>query len=219
MGEIGLNSARLRRRKIISKIIAKYDLEDLIKAGFSEDGYGLEVDKIETVLNCRKNFVALNELIKTVFSKQFLTKYSNGEIFDVMATELVQKLGENTFLSELDKLKALNGKLEVGENGSLKLTIHKDFVVEAIGAELFINGKFFEELENLDLKETLIEFSKNDSVYYCQYITRHRWQKSDKSYPHFKIVSKDEYDFFKLPNFEDIECVFDIEKAIPISEG
>lgn len=216
MAQSELNSARKRRRKIISKVIAKYDLEDLIKAGFTAEGYDLEVDKIELVLNQRKNFVGFSDLIKSVFSKQFLTKYPNGEVFIEIANEIIALIGENNFVLELDKLKSLSGKLCVDESGALTCVIHKDFVAKALGGELFLNGKFYDELENIDLRETLVDFSKNDSVYYCQYITRHRWQKSENSLVHYKIVKKEEYDFHKLPDNDDIECVFDIEKAIPI---
>ncbi len=117
------------------------------------------------------------------------------------------------FVNSLKENKLLQN-IEAQDDYSLKLVIHDGFIVTQNGRNTYINGKYYYDIEDQDIKECYCSFVEDSDTIYIQYKKPRFAFLSGQWY--FKEVSADKFNLQRYIKEKNIECIFNNKEIIYI---
>ncbi|MFA6852364.1 MAG: hypothetical protein WCR34_04335, partial [Bacilli bacterium] len=153
------------RVDLINRVLYKIDPIGLAKLGCPKDEYMIEAKEIAKRINTVSGYKLRDEVFK-VF-KYYFDKEISKAICSKIVKEIYSKINFNMHFLDLKRSDALKN-LEIINEYELKLAIHDGFVVTTKGGNTYINGKFYYDIEDQDLKGCFIDFVNDDDVVYIQ---------------------------------------------------
>lgn len=111
------------------------------------------------------------------------------------------------YFKEFEENEIFKGKVTI-KNCEIILKIHSYFVVKYKGNDIYLNDKFYFNIEEHDLFDYLCDFADDNDTIYVQY--KHYHFKFCFGYSgYFKEIKKVKYSLKKLRHKKDIELIFD----------
>lgn len=200
----GMN--RVKQYEIVKSVLDKYDPMGLLDMGAPSDEYSEEATIIESTINQSKGFFSIKKIVENAFVTQF-GECPNRTICAKIANEISCEFHFENFCDELRENETLKGKIEV-DDYVVRLKLHDDFIVEYLGNNTTINGKFYYDVEEQDILETFCAFCTDDYVY-VEYNHKHycpAFALTRLSY--FDVFSKDKFSQKKIKHPKDVKRVF-----------
>lgn len=198
---------RVKQREMVKSVLDKYDPMGLLGMGAPNDEYAEEASLIESAINQPKKFLSIKKIVESVFFSQF-GEYPNRAICAKIAYEIRCEIDFENFCDELRENETLKGKIEV-DDCVVRLKLHDDFVVEYLGNNTTINGKFYYDVEEQDILETFCSFCTDDDVY-VEYNHKHYcpdFALTRLSY--FDVIRKEKFSQKKIKHKKDVKKIFD----------
>ncbi len=207
-----IHKDRTETYSVVKTALDKYDLMGLLAFGAPSDEYVSEAEIIEYKINkdSRRDWFYLRNLVAEVFTKQF-DETPDRKLCGKVASDIVCGISDIEYRRDFTENEVLRDKVELFDDRLIRLKIHDGFIVEYFyeKAKANVNGKYFCEIEEQDIVDTLCELCQNDMVY-VQYKQKHFvrfYCLIMRSY--FKAIPRCKFAMEKLRHKEDIERVFD----------
>lgn len=198
---------REKQYEIVKSVLDKYDPMGLLAMGAPNDEYSQEASIIERIINETKHSVSIRKIVESTFLTQF-DQLPNRRICSKIAYDIHCKLDFENFCDELRENETLKGKIEV-DDYAVRLRLHDGFIVEYLGNQTTINGKFYYDVEEQDILETFCSFCTDDCVY-VEYNRKHycpAFALTRLSY--FDLIGKNKFSKNKIKHQKDVKRVFD----------
>ncbi len=113
----------------------------------------------------------------------------------------VNELREDPLLQNIEELDDL----------SLRLVIHENFIVTLKDRNTYINGKYYYDIEDQDIKTCYRDFITEDTVY-IQY--KKRGFSFLRGFSYFEEIPKNKFKLEKYANKRNVERIFDNQGAL-----
>ena len=218
-GPISMNYAYVYNRhftfndkvQIIKKAIDEVDPMGLLEINCPKDEYIQEATIIAKQIKIKKANFVKGKYIQEVFKKQFDEAISMKKCNDI-ARRIIIYLDMKDYFKDFEENKTLKGKVTFN-NCEIILKIHDNFIVKNKGNYTYLNDKFYYDIEEQDLLDSLCGFVEDNDTIYVQYKHYHLGLNFDHS-GYFKEIKRSKYSFRKLRHKKDIELIFDNKGVI-----
>ncbi len=100
------------------------------------------------------------------------------------------------------------------KDGAVVLKVHDNFVVTDACGCIYINGKFYTDVEDCDLLDFYCDIATNGDRVYVQYFHKHFGFHYDHAFRYFKVFPKRIFALTKVRHFQDVELIFDNQHVI-----
>ena len=197
---------RERQYEIVKSVLDKYDPMGLLEAGAPCDEYSQEAGIIVRIFNEAKRSVSIRKIVESTFLTQF-NQLPQRRTCAQIAYDIRREFDFENFCDELRENETLKNKIEV-EDYVVRLKLHDDFIVEYLGNQTTINGKFYYNVEEPDILETFCDFCNNDSIY-VEYNHKHYRPFALTKFSYFYEISKNKFSKNKIKHIKDVKRVFD----------
>lgn len=194
---------------VIKNAIDEVDPIGLLKMGSPKNEY-IEEAKI-IAKSIKRNWVK-GKIIQEVFNDQFDEKVSLRKCNEI-ARNINLTFGLKDYFRDFEENESLKGKVSI-EDYEITLKVHDNFVVTNLGGKTYVNGKFYDYIEEQDLLYCFCDFVEKSDVIYVQYKHKHVGFHFSNIFRYFKKIKRSKYSFEKLKNKKDVELVFDNKKLI-----
>lgn len=197
---------------IIKKAIDEVDPMGLLILGCPKDEYLQEARLIANNITIKKANSINVKMIQDIFKSQF-----NESISLRVCKDIARRM--NTYLNMIDFFKnlednvLLKGKISV-QNLEITLKVHEDFIVKSVGGNTYINDKFYYDIEDQDLLDSLCNFVEDNDTIYVQYNHKHFGFHYEHVFRYFEEIERKKYSYWKLKHRKDIEFIFDNKGVI-----
>lgn len=218
-GPISINCAYTYNRhltfndkvQIIKQAIDEVDPIGLLAMHCPKDEYMQEAIIIAKEIKIKKANFVKGKYIQEVFKKQFDETISIKKCNDI-ARRISIYLDMKDYFKDFEENETLKGKVTIN-NYEITLKIHDDFIVKHRGNYTYLNDKFYYDIEEQDLLDSLCGFVEDNDTIYVQYKHYHFGFHFDHS-GYFKEIKRSKYLFRKLRHKKDIELIFDNKGVI-----
>ena len=218
-GPISINCAYVYNRhftfndkvQIIKKAIDEVDPMGLLVMHCPKDEYIQEATIIAKQIKIKKANFVKGKYIQEVFKKQFDEAISMKKCNDI-ARRIIIYLDGKDYFKYFEENETLKGKVTFN-NYEITLKIHDDFIVKHKGNYTYLNDKFYYDIEEQDLLDSLCGFVEDNDTIYVQYKHYHFGFHFGHS-GYFKEIKRSKYSFEKLKHKKDIELIFDNKGVI-----
>lgn len=195
--------------QIIKQAIDEVDPMGLLAIHCSKDEYMQEAIIIAKKI-MKVNFVK-GKYIQEAFIKQFDNTLSMKKCNDI-AKRINIYFDIKNYFKDFEENETLKDKVTIN-NYEITLKIYDDFVVKYKWNRAYLNDKFYYDIEEQDLLDSLCDFVKNNDIIYVQYKHYHFGFHFGHS-GYFKKIKRTKYSFRKLKHKKDIELIFDNKGVI-----
>ncbi len=218
-GPISINCAYVYNRhftfndkvQIIKKAIDEVDPMGLLEINCPKDEYIQEATIIAKQIKIKKANFVKGKYIQEVFKKQFDEAISMKKCNDI-ARRIIIYFDMKDYFKDFEENETLKGKVAFN-NYEITLKIHDDFIVKHKGNYTYLNDKFYYDIEEQDLLDSLCGFVEDNDTIYVQYKHYHFGFHFGHS-GYFKEIKRSKYSFEKLKHKKDIELIFDNKEVI-----
>ncbi len=194
----------------IKKAIDEMDPMLLLAMQCPKDEYMQEAELLAKEIE-RKSIVKA-ELVQKIFSNQF------GEILSLKICNKIAKrirfyLDIQDYFKDLEENESLKGRVSI-EDFEITLKVHDKFIVTSVGQMIYINDKFYYDIEEQDLLDSLCAFMEDKDTIYVQYKHKHFEFHFFRGFRFFKKIKRSKFLYRKLKHKKDIELIFDNKGVI-----
>ncbi len=218
-GPVFINRAYVNNRhftfndkvQIIKQAIDEVDPIGLLTLHCPKDEYMQEATIIAKEIKIKKvNFIQ-SKYIQEVFKKQFDEEVHLKKCNDI-AERINIYLDMKDYFKNFEENETLKGKVTIN-NYEIILKIHDDFIIRYKGYKTYLNDRFYYDIEEEDLLDSLCEFVEDNDAIYVQYKHRHLGLNFNHS-GYLKKLKRSKYSYRKLRHKKDIELIFDNKSVI-----
>ena len=202
---------------LIKKAIDEIDPMKLLQLGCPSDEYIREAELIIDDIKIRKINSIHWKKIQVIFSQQFDEVLPRKICVDI-ANRIITYLDLKDYIIDFEEIESLKGKVSL-QDYELKIQVHDSFIISYVCGHIFINDKFYAEVEDQDLFEFVCDLVEDKDVIFVQYQHKHfHFSFTHASFHYFKVIQKKKYVQHKLKHFSDIELIFDNTQTLYSTE-
>ncbi len=200
--------------QIIKQAIDKVDPMGLLAMQCPKDEYMREALIIAEDTKFQKTNFIDGKYIQKVFKKQFDETITMKKCNDI-ARIINIYLDRKDYFKDIEEIQTLKG-LVTSTNSEITLKIHDDFILKIFKNRVYnayLNDKFYYDIEEQDLLDSLCAFVEDDDTIYVQYKHYH-FGFNFGHYRYFQKIKRSKYSYRKLKHKKDIELIFDNKGVI-----
>ncbi len=201
--------------QMIKQAIDEVDPIGLLAMNCPIDEYLQEATIIAKETTIKKANYVKGRYIQEVFKRQFDEKISLKES-NAIAQKINFYLDMKDYFKDFEENEILKDKVSINDN-TITLKIHDNFIIRNKGNKTYINDKFYDDIEDQDLLDSLCEFVEDKDTIYIQYAHWHFGFHFNHS-GYFKEIKRSKYSYEKLRHKNDIELIFNNERVINLKK-